>query len=437
MKAIVVEHLSKMYRVYEKPSDRLKELFSGRPYYKEFWALRDVSFDVERGEAVGVIGRNGAGKSTLLKLLAGTLEPTSGRIFVSGKISSLLELGSGFNTELSGQENVYLGGMVLGMSKAEIDRKYQTIVDFSELHDFMHLPVKTYSSGMYMRLAFSVAIHVDPEVFIVDEALAVGDMYFVGRCIERIKQICDSGATVLLVSHNLYLVQRLCQRAIWLDHGRVQMIGPANKVCIAYENAIREEQESLSRHRESLKKSTERVVAPPRTSSRAPAQVLRSEAQQAKQIWGSGEMVITKVELLDRGSRDRRAFFTGDRMVVRISYRLVRLIGNKVTFYCLVTREDGVLATRVFSGDPYVDLGDVGQEGYVDMIFDPLLLGQGQYFLSVGIFPHKEGASEIIRLDPYDFHDRLYTFSVKREGRPISTVFDHPIRWYHHVLEKH
>jgi lipopolysaccharide transport system ATP-binding protein len=427
--ALVVENLSKMYRVYAKPADRLKELVTGRSYHQEFWALREITFEVGRGEAVGIIGRNGAGKSTLLKILAGTLEPTLGRVMIFGKVSSLLELGTGFNPELSGHENVYLSGLVLGMSKSEIDRKYQRIVDFAELHDFMHLPVKTYSTGMYMRLAFSIAVHIDPEIFIVDEALAVGDMYFVGRCIERMKQICESGATVLLVSHNLFLVQRLCQRAIWLDHGQLKMVGPANEVCIAYENAIREEQESLSRHQEALKKSARLVVTTPSQAS-THAQSAASVAS-PNQIWGSGEMTIVKVEMLDRHGQDRRTFIVGDHMTIRIHYRVLKPVPREPTFYILITREDGVLATRAFSDDPYINLGPFGQEGYVDIVLEPLILGQGRYFLSVGIFPHKEGAEAIVRLDPYEFHDRLYTFTVGRQGKPLMTVFDHPVRWHH------
>lgn len=441
MKAIIVENLSKMYRIYDKPSDRLKELFNfrGKPWHKEFWALQGVSFEVEQGEAVGVIGRNGAGKSTLLKLIVGTLEPTTGRVSVLGKISSLLELGSGFNVELSGQENVYLSGMVLGMSRAEIDRKYESIVDFAGLHDFMHLPVKTYSTGMYMRLAFSVAVHVDPEIFVVDEALAVGDMYFIGRCIERIQQICNSGATVLLVSHNLYLVQRLCHRAIWLDHGKVRMIGPANEVCIAYENAIREEQEMLAIRETTKRLERAKVTGVPLTKTAspiaAPAAGPSSETSSASpiknRIWGSGEMKITKVAMLDHEGRDSRVFDTGRSLTIRIHYQVLCHLKAYPTFYALITRDDGVYVTRAFSDEPFIDFGVIEQEGYIDIIFEPLLLGAGNYLLSVGIFPHEDGA--VIRLNPYDFHDRIYAFSVKRAGRSIMTVFDHPVRWHHHA----
>lgn len=220
---INVENVSKCYHIYDSPRDRLKQMlpFKKQPFYREFWAVQDVSFSVSRGETVGLIGRNGSGKSTLLQMICGTAFPTSGVINTRGRIAALLELGAGFNMEFSGRENVYLNAAILGILKDEIKDRLEEILAFSELGDFLDQPVKTYSSGMYSRLAFSIAIHVNPEILIVDEALAVGDSRFVAKCMRRIKNIQKMGATILFVSHDVGSVRTLCERALWLDKGKL------------------------------------------------------------------------------------------------------------------------------------------------------------------------------------------------------------------------
>ena len=222
-KAIEVVGLSKCYRVYDRPQDRLVQMLTlgRRQLYQEFWALRDVSFSVGRGETVGIIGRNGSGKSTLLQMICGTVTPSAGTVTINGRVAALLELGAGFNPEFTGRENVILNAAILGFSKETIEERMAEVLAFSELGDFLDQPVKTYSSGMYARLAFSIAIHVDPEILIVDEALAVGDFRFVAKCMRRIKDIQDRGVTILFVSHDVSSVRTLCQRAIWLDKGRL------------------------------------------------------------------------------------------------------------------------------------------------------------------------------------------------------------------------
>lgn len=234
--AIAVAGVSKAYHIYEKPQDRLKQMLwrGRRKFHDEFWALRDVSFEVRKGETVGIVGRNGSGKSTLLQIICGTVTPTEGTVHKSGRLSALLELGSGFNPEFTGRENVYLNGSILGLSRAEVDERFDRIAGFADIGQFIDSPVKHYSSGMFARLAFSVAIHVDPEILIVDEILAVGDAAFQRRCLSKFYDIRESGCTILFVSHDQYQVKSVCQRAVYLDQGRQKMFGPAGRVIDAY-----------------------------------------------------------------------------------------------------------------------------------------------------------------------------------------------------------
>lgn len=241
--AIKVENLSKCYQIYEQPHDRLKQAIyprlqrlSGRApaqYFKEFWALKDVSFEVKKGETVGIVGRNGSGKSTLLQHICGTLNPTSGSIQTNGRIAALLELGSGFNPEFTGRENVYLNSAVLGLSRDEIDRRFDAIASFADIGDFIEQPVKTYSSGMYVRLAFAVIANVDADILVIDEALAVGDAVFTQKCMRYLRKFKETG-TLVFVSHDMGSVLNLCERAIWLDNGQLRQIGGSKEVSEAY-----------------------------------------------------------------------------------------------------------------------------------------------------------------------------------------------------------
>ena len=242
--AIRVHKLSKCYEIYDRPHDRLKQWFfpalhrligknPSKQYYREFWALRDVSFEVKIGETIGIIGLNGSGKSTLLQLICGILSPTSGTVESKGRIAALLELGSGFNPEFTGRENVYLNGTVLGLSPKEIDAKFDDIAKFADIGEFINQPVKQYSSGMYVRLAFAVMANVDADILVIDEALAVGDMLFSQKCMRFLRKFKNNG-TVFFVSHNSGAVVSLCDRAVWLDRGQVQAIGPAKNVAERY-----------------------------------------------------------------------------------------------------------------------------------------------------------------------------------------------------------
>ena len=228
--AIQVKHLDKMYKLYNKPSDRLKEALGMKVPVREHYALRDVSFDVKRGETVGIIGTNGSGKSTILKIITGVLNPTGGEVTVDGRISALLELGAGFNMEYTGIENVYLNGTMMGFSKEEIDARLQDILDFADIGDFVHQPVKAYSSGMFVRLAFAVAINIDPEILIVDEALSVGDVFFQAKCYRKFEEFKKMGRTILFVSHDLSSISRYCDRVILLNKQLLVGQDPTRKV---------------------------------------------------------------------------------------------------------------------------------------------------------------------------------------------------------------
>lgn len=234
MFAIEVQGVSKIYKLYYRPLDRLKEIFLRKPYHQSFQALENISFALPQGGILGVIGDNGAGKSTLLKLLTGTLVPTFGHITRRGRIAALLELGTGFHPELSGRQNIYLNASLLGLTEEEIKQREADIIAFSELEEFIDRPIKTYSSGMYVRLAFSIATSVDPDILIIDEALSVGDAHFQKKCIERMMQFKEHGKTILFCSHSLYLVRELCNQTIWLEHGKVRQYGETADVISAY-----------------------------------------------------------------------------------------------------------------------------------------------------------------------------------------------------------
>ncbi|MBP8310907.1 MAG: ABC transporter ATP-binding protein [Burkholderiaceae bacterium] len=238
MSEIVVraQQVSKVYPIYDRPSDRLLQMLwrGRRRYHREFHALDDVSFEVARGRTLGIIGRNGAGKSTLLQIICGTLTPTSGQLEVNGRIAALLELGAGFNPEFSGRDNVRINAAILGLTPAQIDERFDDMLAFADIGDFIDQPVKTYSSGMYVRLAFSVAIHVSPDILVVDEALAVGDAFFQARCMARMKRMLDDGITMLFISHDIAAVKALCTDVLWLERGRVRAWGPTDSVASQY-----------------------------------------------------------------------------------------------------------------------------------------------------------------------------------------------------------
>lgn len=230
--AIKIEHLTKVYKIFDKATDRVREALNpfGKRYSKDFYALNDLNIEIKKGETVGIIGKNGAGKSTLLKIITGVLTPTSGNIQVNGRIASLLELGAGFNPEMTGIENIYMNGSIMGYSKEDMDARLQNIVDFADIGEFINQPVKMYSSGMFARLAFAVNAFVEPDILIVDEALSVGDMKFQVKCMDKMKSLMDGGCTVLFVSHDINAIRRLCTRAVWFNSGTLMLDGDVNFV---------------------------------------------------------------------------------------------------------------------------------------------------------------------------------------------------------------
>jgi len=246
--AILVSNLTKTYRIFGHPADRIKQALTlgQKHFHREFIALKNISFVIGKGEAIGIIGRNGSGKSTLLQLICGILKPTSGAIAVKGRVSALLELGAGFNPEFTGRENIYFQGALMGITKAGMDERFDDIATFADIGEFIDQPVRTYSSGMFVRLAFSVAVHVDPDILVVDEALSVGDAAFQFRCIERMQQLKSSGMTLLLVSHDISIIKSFCSRVLYLERGAEKMHGPANIVGEQYFLDIREDQQRQS-----------------------------------------------------------------------------------------------------------------------------------------------------------------------------------------------
>jgi lipopolysaccharide transport system ATP-binding protein len=311
--AVEFSHISKSYSIFAAPGDRLKELMTlnRRQFHTDYWALRDVSFEVKRGETFCVVGENGSGKSTLLQICAGVLEPTSGTFAVNGRVSALLELGSGFNPEFSGRENVYLNGAILGFSNKEMDRRFSEIEEFAEIGDFMNQPVKTYSSGMVVRLAFSVAIHVDPEVLLVDEALAVGDIYFRQRCMRKVHELRARGITILFVSHATGDIKALGDRAIWLDHGSVRGIGKADLIVMQYLAAMSEKDTKYVAH--------DALIHPDHLYD-SPAEI-EDHIPNVDHRFGDGRAEILGIAVHDSAGDKIQTLQPNTTIIVRISFR--------------------------------------------------------------------------------------------------------------------
>lgn len=323
--AIQVEGIGKCYHMYSRPSDRLKQIvFRGKKQlFKEFWALNGVSFQVERGEAFAIIGRNGSGKSTLLQIIAGTLAPTLGSAKVRGRVGALLELGSGFSPDFTGRENVYMNGAILGMARREVDDKFDAIAAFADIGQFIDQPVKTYSSGMLVRLAFSVQVQLEPDILIVDEALAVGDNLFQKRCFQRLAKMRDQGVTLLFVSHSQEAVSTLTSRAILLENGEVRANGESGEVLLDYRRLLHDAE---SRWFNEQIATYEKPNGEPAGSSNNTADPKPKESDAAPDEFSFGDFdaQITAVEIVDDKGQIASVFESGDKMVIRLKARANR-----------------------------------------------------------------------------------------------------------------
>jgi ABC-2 type transport system ATP-binding protein len=354
--ALTVDNVSKTFRVHHERANSLKQYLAarGRNRYEEFYALRDVSFEVLEGEAFGVIGHNGSGKSTLLKCMAGILRPNAGHISVNRRMSALLELGAGFHPELSGRDNVFLNASILGMARQDIARRFDEIVDFSGLEQFIDTPVKNYSSGMYVRLAFAVAINVDPEMLLIDEILAVGDVTFQQKCMDKFVQFRTEGRTLVLVTHDLSSVRNFCDRAVWIDHGQVAGEGAPAQLVDHYTETM-------------LSESSEEPLA-----------------EGARR--GSGEIRIERVDMLvdDRSTVRAR---TGDSMVFRLRITTEKAVPDPV-FSLEIVRLGGAVVTAPSTRDVGLDATGVGGSFELEVRMDDVALLPGPYTLNTEISDH-------------------------------------------------
>jgi lipopolysaccharide transport system ATP-binding protein len=374
----------------------------------EFWPLRDVSLTLHAGESIGILGQNGSGKSTLLKILTGVLQPTSGQVRTRGRIAALLELGAGFHPELTGRENIYLNGSVYGIGRREMQRQLNSIIDFAELGEFIDMPVKHYSSGMYVRLGFAVAIHTDPEVLIVDEVLTVGDQIFQQKCMQRILEMQAAGVAIVLVSHNLEDIRRLCQRAIWLQNGEVRANGEALDVADDY-LAYTSELYYARRRAEQADEDGEPV--PPANSS-------------SSQRWGTYQAEITQVELCNRQGEPVTQFLPGESLTIRIHYIAHERV-VKPTFGLAIYRHDGVHVNGPNSVNEGYQLDDIAGAGVMEYRIDHLPLNPGRFELTVAIYNRNSTTA-------FDHHHRMYTFEVASpRGRAEEGVVHIPATWQH------
>ena len=377
--AVSVVGVSKKFRMHTEKRNSLKErLVRGRGHTKgEFWALKDVTFDVPRGTTFGLVGHNGSGKSTMLKVLAGVHRPTSGSVVTDGRISALLEVGAGFHGELTGRENIYLNGSILGLSRREIDASMDRIIEFSGIGDFIEAPVKVYSSGMYVRLGFSIAVTVDPEILIVDEIIAVGDEEFQRKCFDHLFELRKRGTTIVLVSHAMGIVEDLCDSAVWLDHGEVKMVGESREVVQGY---------------------LDEVNARETAGQDAPPPVAHEVTRR-----GSGEVRITGVEYVAKDGSSAPVLFTGEPARFRLSYR-AQMPVEEAHFGIAFTHESGVYVAGPNStaGPPPIPV--LAAEGSVEFEVPALTLSPGTYEVSAAVSS---------RGHTYDLIDRGFDLRVR------------------------
>lgn len=401
---ISAKNVGKHFKIYKDKPTTLKDrtLAIVKKSYEEFWAIKDVSLDIKKGEVVGLIGHNGCGKSTLLKLFTRIIYPEKGQISVIGQVSSLLELGAGFHPDFTGRENIYTNASIFGISKKEIDSIIDEIIKFSELKDFIDNPVRTYSSGMYMRLAFSVAIHVKPEVLLIDEILAVGDSNFQKKCMDKIVEFKKQGVTIVIVSHDLATIEKICDQVVWLDGGVIRKKGTPKKIINAYlEQMAKNQNEALVRHNEeekeeeSLEISTNEVEATEKSDDR----------------WGSREIEIIDVELL-KENEITAVYDVEDKMEIKIKYKVNKDVED-ICFGVGIFGTDGV---QRYGTNTYIDGEKVKlkKSGYVKFVIDRIGLVEGSYWLDVAA--HDE------RGYPFDYRLKITEFATVSNIKDVGIV---------------
>ena len=385
--AVSVEDVSKRFRMYRERNQSLKAaLMRGkRATFEEFWALRDVSFEIPEGSTFGLIGENGSGKSTLLKCIAKILQPDKGPVVARGRLAALLELGSGFHQELSGRENVYLNGSILGMRRKELEAKFDEIVDFSGIEAFIDQPVKNYSSGMYVRLGFAIAINIDPEILLVDEILAVGDAAFQQKCMDKFADFRKAGKTVVIVSHAMGSLRTMCDHAAWLQKGKLIEVGTTAQTVDDYVDATH------------VERPVEVAADPNR--------------------WGSGEATITDVELINGAGERTSRFRTGEKFIVRMDYDFKKRI-DKPVFGLAITTLEGVYLWALHSRDGEFVPDSVEGKGSVDMTVPNLMLQPGTFEITASIVDYSTTHT-------YDFLRNCTRFDVdlgtpRESGGPIA-----------------
>jgi ABC-type polysaccharide/polyol phosphate transport system ATPase subunit len=436
MPAIELLNVSKVYRRYGgKQFSTLKSALLQRSILRDlkpretFPALTEVSFTVQKGSTYGVMGRNGSGKSTALKLVAGITKPTSGTVRVEGRISALIELGAGFHPEISGRENVFINGIMLGLTKREIQERFDEIVDFAELREFIDAPVKTYSSGMYMRLGFAVAINVNPDVLLVDEVLAVGDEGFTHKCLDKFAEFKRSNKTILLVTHSLNLIERFCDDALWLDEGRAMAHGDPKRVVGAYLTKVEEGEEALLAATTAKaveeasgdrpeERGTRDVLEEPRQAER-PSDPTSDMVQATEGRWGSREVEITDVTLLDQEGQPSFVFHSGDPLSIRVKLRASQPTDDFV-FGIGLFNADGVCCYGTNTYLEEMDPERVAGEAEATFAIESIDLVEGTYKIDVAI--HKRDGF------PYDYHRLLYTFRVKSRTHDVG-IYRPRHRW--------
>ena len=425
--AIALTGVTKIYRRYGgRHFATLKSaLLSGdlvkslRPE-ETFPALRDVSFEVAQGQTFGVIGRNGSGKSTALKLVAGITKPTSGVVTVRGRISALIELGAGFHPEISGRENVFINGIMLGLTKREIQQRFDEIVEFAELKDFIDAPVKTYSSGMYMRLGFAVAIHVDPDVLLVDEVLAVGDEGFTHKCLDKFGEFKRRNKTILLVTHSLGLVERFCDEAVWLDNGVKRAQGDPKRVIGAYITDVERQEEQFlaatdaKAQHETVAARSQAVEGPQEAGDVAADMSLAAEGR-----WGSGGVEIHDVLFTTADGQATHVFHSGEPLTLRFKVRVQRPVQDFV-FGIGIFNADGVSVYGTNTDIEEMAADSLSGDADVALVIDAIDLVEGTYKLDLAV--HKRDGA------PYDYHRLLYTFRVKSRIKDVG-VYRPKHRW--------